>query len=211
VSEFAYSEALRGRVAGLCAAFERLAGSAAAAGLKPAAVAIALLETRDGSGEAAFLLTRRGSRLRAHGGQWALPGGRCDAGESAAQAALRELHEEVGLSLGPEAVLGALDDYPTRSGYLVTPVVVWVGVAPKLVIDRREVASVHRIALADIVREDAVDFTTIPESERRVVRVRMNGSLVHAPTAAYVYQFRELLLGRTTRVADLEQPVFAWR
>jgi hypothetical protein len=86
-----------------------------------------------------------------------------------------------------------------------------VGVAPKLVIDRREVASVHRIALADIVREDAVDFTTIPESERRVVRVRMNGSLVHAPTAAYVYQFRELLLGRTTRVADLEQPVFAWR
>jgi 8-oxo-dGTP pyrophosphatase MutT (NUDIX family) len=211
VSEFAYNDALRGRVAGLCAAFERLAGSAAAAGLKPAAVAIALLETRDGSGEAAFLLTRRGSRLRAHGGQWALPGGRCDAGESAAQAALRELHEEVGLSLGPEAVLGALDDYPTRSGYLVTPVVVWVGVAPKLVIDRREVASVHRIALADIVREDAVDFTTIPESERRVVRVRMNGSLVHAPTAAYVYQFRELLLGRTTRVADLEQPVFAWR
>jgi 8-oxo-dGTP pyrophosphatase MutT (NUDIX family) len=211
VSEFAYNDALRGRVAGLCAAFERLAGSAAAAGLKPAAVAIALLETEDGSGEAAFLLTRRGSRLRAHGGQWALPGGRCDAGESAAQAALRELHEEVGLSLGPEAVLGALDDYPTRSGYLVTPVVVWVGVAPKLVIDRREVASVHRIALADIVREDAVDFTTIPESERRVVRVRMNGSLVHAPTAAYVYQFRELLLGRTTRVADLEQPVFAWR
>jgi 8-oxo-dGTP pyrophosphatase MutT (NUDIX family) len=210
VSEFAYSDALRGRVARLCDSFERLAGSAAA-GLKPAAVAIALLETRDGSGEAAFLLTRRGESLRAHGGQWALPGGRCDEGETARQAALRELREEVGLSLEAGAVLGTLDEYPTRSGYLVTPVVVWVGVAPKLVIDRREVASVHRIALADIVRADAVDFTTIPESERRVVSVRMNGARVHAPTAAYVYQFRELLLGRTTRVADLEQPVFAWR
>jgi 8-oxo-dGTP pyrophosphatase MutT (NUDIX family) len=211
MSEFAYSDALRGRVAGLCAAFARLAGNAAAAGLKPAAVAIALLETKDGSGEAAFLLTRRGEGLRAHGGQWALPGGRCDEGETGPQAALRELREEVGLALGADSVLGLLDDYPTRSGYLVTPVVVWVGAGPRLVIDRREVASVHRIALADIVRKDAVDFTTIPESERRVVSVRMNGARVHAPTAAYVYQFRELLLGRTTRVADLEQPVFAWR
>jgi len=211
MSEFPYDDALRGRVARLCGSFERLAGSAVAAGLKPAAVAIALIEAGHGSGEAAFLLTRRGKGLRAHGGQWALPGGRCDPGETGPQAALRELREEVGLALEGGAVLGLLDDYPTRSGYLVTPVVVWVGAGRKLVIDRREVASVHRIRLADIVRADAVTFTSIPESERRVVRVRMNRSLVHAPTAAYVYQFRELLMGRTTRVADLEQPVFAWR
>jgi 8-oxo-dGTP pyrophosphatase MutT (NUDIX family) len=211
LSAYPYNHAFRRRVAGLCATFDRLAPAGVADGLKHAAVAIALLETRDGSGEAAFLLTRRADGLRAHGGQWALPGGRCDRGESVEQAALRELREEVGLSLDAHAVLGLLDDYPTRSGYLVTPVVVWVGLEPKLVVDRREVASVHRIALADVAREDAVDFTTIPESERRVVRVRMSRSQVHAPTAAYVYQFRELLLGRTTRVADLEQPVFAWR
>ena len=74
-----------------------------------------------------------------------------------------------------------------------------------------EVAAVYRVALADIAREDAVDFVSIPESDRRVVRVYIEGSRVHAPTAAFLYQFRELLAGRITRVADLEQPVFAWR
>ena len=144
-------------------------------------------------------------------GQWALPGGRCDAGETPARAALRELDEEIGLGLGDGAVLGLLDDYPTRSGYLITPVVVWAGANPQIAINREEVASIHRIALPVIAREDAVDFVSIPESTRRVVRVAIDGHLVHAPTAAVIYQFRELLAGRTTRVADLEQPVFAWR
>jgi 8-oxo-dGTP pyrophosphatase MutT (NUDIX family) len=193
---FVYTETFHRRVADLCATFPRL-DPGTAAGLKPAAVAIALLETTDGSGEAAFLL--------------ALPGGRCDKGETPAQAALRELGEEVGLALGSDAVLGLLDDYPTRSGYLVTPVVVWTGLRPMLAVNAEEVASIHRIALADIAREDVVDFVDIPESDRRVVRIHINGSRVHAPTAAFLYQFRELLLGRTTRVADLEQPVFAWR
>ena len=209
MSAFPFDDAFRSRLAELCAAFPRLGTDAA--DLKHAAVAIALLETGDGSGEAGFLLTRRAEGLRSHGGQWALPGGRCDKGETQSQAALRELREEVGLELGAGAVLGMLDDYPTRSGYLVTPVVVWAGVRPPLSLNAEEVASVHRIPLADIVGEDVVDFTTIPESERRLIRIHINGSRVHAPTAAFLYQFRELLLGRTTRVADLEQPVFAWR
>lgn len=203
-------DAFRRRVADRCAAFPRQA-SEAASDLKRAAVAIALLESEDASGEAAFILTRRTNGLRSHGGQWALPGGRCDAGETPEQAALRELDEEISLRLGRADVLGMLDDYPTRSGYLITPVVVWAGTGVRLHINQSEVASVHRIALAQIMRPDAVDFTTIPESDRRVVRVRINANLVHAPTAAVIYQFRELLAGRETRVADLEQPVFAWR
>jgi len=208
---YAFDDGLRRLIAERCAAFPRQAAGEAARGLKRAAVAIALVETEDGSGEAAFILTRRTSRLRAHGGQWALPGGRCDAGETATEAVLRELDEEICLQLGGGDVLGQLDDYPTRSGYLITPVVVWAGLGPRLAINQAEVASVHRIALAQIMRADAVDFTTIPESERPIVRVRINRSLVHAPTAALIYQFRELLAGRQTRVADLEQPVFAWR
>jgi hypothetical protein len=105
-----------------------------------------------------------------------------------------------------------LDDYPTRSGYLITPLVIWAEQRQPLLPNPEEIASVHRIPLAEIARPDAIDFIAIPESERRVVvRIRMNGSLVHAPTAAMVYQFHEVLAGRHTRVADLEQPVFAWR
>ena len=97
------------------------------------------------SGHTALLLTRRAAGLRAHRGQWALPGGRCDAGETPVEAALRELHEELGLALGPDAVLGLLDDYPTRSGYLITPVVVWAGAGAAMSPNPQEVASVHRI------------------------------------------------------------------
>jgi 8-oxo-dGTP pyrophosphatase MutT (NUDIX family) len=140
-----------------------------------------------------------------------LPGGRCDAGETPVEAALRELDEELGLRLAADAVLGLLDDYPTRSGYLITPVVVWAAGSGRLVPNPQEVASVHPIALATIEREDAFDFVAIPESARRVIRFHHEGSLIHAPTAALIYQFREVLAGRATRVAELEQPVFAWK
>jgi 8-oxo-dGTP pyrophosphatase MutT (NUDIX family) len=206
-----FNAAFRRHVAERCAAFARLDAGIAAPGLKPAAVAITLVEAGDASGTAAFLLTERATSLRSHSGQWALPGGRCDAGETAVAAVLRELDEEVGLRLGPEAALGLLDDYPTRSGYLVTPVVLWAGPGVRLRPNPDEVAAVHRIPLAQIEREDAVDFVSIPESDRRVVRILIEGDRVHAPTAAILYQFREVLAGRPTRVADLEQPVFAWR
>jgi 8-oxo-dGTP pyrophosphatase MutT (NUDIX family) len=179
--------------------------------LKRAAVAITLVESDDGSGETAFVLTKRGHDLRSHKGQYALPGGRCDEGERAVAAALREIEEELGLRLGADDVLGMLDDYPTRSGYLITPVVIWAEQTRSLLPNPEEVASVHRIPLAQIALADAIDFITIPESDRRVIRIRMNNFLVHAPTAAVVYQFHEVLAGRQTRVSDLEQPVFAWR
>jgi 8-oxo-dGTP pyrophosphatase MutT (NUDIX family) len=206
-----FDDATRRNIAEQCADFARLPGGEPARALKRAAVAIALVAAGDASGATALLLTRRAADLRAHGSQWALPGGRCDAGETPAEAALRELHEEVGLKLAPDAVLGLLDDYPTRSGYLITPVVVWAATHAPLSLNPAEVASVHRIALSDIEREDAFDFTLIPESDRRVIRFHLAGQMIHAPTAALIYQFREVLAGRDTRVAELEQPVFAWK
>jgi mutator protein MutT len=206
-----FDHATRRNIAEHCAAFARLPASEPAPGLKRAAVAVALVAAGDASGATALLLTRRAADLRAHGNQWALPGGRCDAGETPAEAALRELHEEVGLGLAPDAVLGLLDDYPTRSGYLITPVVVWAATNAALSPNPAEVASVHRIALSDIEPADAFDFTAIPESDRRVIRLHLGGQMIHAPTAALIYQFREVLAGRDTRVAELEQPVFAWK
>jgi 8-oxo-dGTP pyrophosphatase MutT (NUDIX family) len=207
---YPFGAPFRSLVAQRLAAFTR-APALDTHGLKRAAVAVTLLESEDGSGETAFVLTRRGRDLRVHKGQYALPGGRCDEGESTVAAALREVEEELGLSLRADDVLGMLDDYPTRSGYLITPIVIWAELSLPLLPNPEEVAAVHRIALAEIARPDAVDFVTIPQSDRRVIRIRMNGSLVHAPTAAVVYQFHEVLAGRHTRVAELEQPVFAWR
>ena len=204
-----FGDTTRRNIAERCAAFVRLPSSEPAPGLKRAAVAITLVDA--GAAGTAMLLTLRAAGLRAHRGQWALPGGRCDEGEAPVTAALRELHEELGLELAPSNVLGLLDDYPTRSGYLITPVVVWASNSAAISPNPAEVASVHRIALDQIEQADAFDFIAIPESDRRVIRFHHAGRLIHAPTAALIYQFREVLAGRDTRVAELEQPVFAWK
>lgn len=201
--------ALQRRMRGNVVRFEdrRLTGD----GLKHAAVALTVV-AREDTGEAAFLLTRRAANLNSHSGQWALPGGRVDAGETAVEAALRELDEEVGVRLPETAVLGFLDDYPTRSGYRITPVVVWGGADVSLNANAAEVAAVYRIPLRELDRPGSPQFTTIPESERPVVKVLIGDSQVHAPTAAVIYQFREVAMyGRDTRVDHLEQPVWAWR
>src|SRR6266478_4673156 len=149
-----FNDTTRQDIAERCAAFARLEPRDRT-GLKRAAVAIALVDAGDSFGGTALLLTLRASGLRAHSSQWALPGGRCDAGETPVAAALRELHEELGLELAPDAVLGLLDDYPTRSGYLITPVVVWAAAGAAISPNPEEVASVQRIALDTIEREDA--------------------------------------------------------
>lgn len=158
-----------------------------------------------------FVLTRRSAKLRAHKGQWALPGGRLDPGESTRDAALRELDEELGVNVDPDRVLGELDDFVTRSGYRITPTVIWAADLPFEPVPREaEVASVHVIALRDLDVEP--HFVAIPESSRPVIQVPLVGSRIHAPTGAILYQFREVVLhGRHTRVAHYEQPVFAWK
>lgn len=172
--------------------------------------AVALVVVIDAQGQPCFLLTMRPSRMREHPGQYALPGGRIDAGETAAQAALRELDEEIGLRLDESSVLGMLDDFVTRSGYVMTPFVVWGGVNPAMDPSPDEVAILHVIPLHDIDIDPRL--IGIPESDRPVIQLPFHGDFVHAPTAAIIYQFREVVLrGRSTRVDQLEQPVFAWR
>jgi 8-oxo-dGTP pyrophosphatase MutT (NUDIX family) len=166
----------------------------------------------DVSGGAAFLLCRRASRLTSHAAQWALPGGRVDQGETAIDAALRELDEEVGVGLSDSNVLGLLDDYPTRSGYVITPVVIWGGgrLDPRPAPD--EVVAVYRVGLHQLQRDDSPRFITIPESPRPVVQIPLGNDLIHAPTGAVLLQLRWLCLeGRHDPVDELEQPVFAWK
>jgi 8-oxo-dGTP pyrophosphatase MutT (NUDIX family) len=203
-----FGENLRLRALANLACLERRA--AAPDGLRPAAVAVVIVP--DARERPCFLLTRRAAELRAHARQWALPGGRLEEGESPVTGALRELSEELGLALDASAVLGLLDDYPTRSGYVITPVVVWGGAHGDIVPNAAEVASVYRIPLDDLDAPDVPRLITIPESDRPVIQISLVGSLIHAPTAAVLYQLREVVMhGRPTRVDHLEQPVWAWR
>ena len=215
-------DALRDQVASRLAAWALLAPDEA--GHKRAAVALAITDEGPGSGlwglqraghwstQAALILTRRAASLRGHAGQWALPGGRIDAGESPEQTALRELQEEVGLQLQPADVMGRLDTFITRSGYAITPVVVWAGPARKLVPNPAEVASIHRIPVTEFLRADAPILEPLAGSEHPVLKMPVGDNWIAAPTAALLYQFREVcLLDRATRVAHFEQPLFAWK
>jgi 8-oxo-dGTP pyrophosphatase MutT (NUDIX family) len=206
---YLYNACMRTRVTANLNAFVRI--QAPFEGLKRAAVAIALIP--DDKGEGAYVLTRRAPGLNNHAGQFALPGGRIDTGETAVEGALRELCEEVSLCLKEDAVLGFLDDYRTQSGYLITPIVVWAGADAKMKANPEEVARIHRVTFRELNRPDSPEFIDIPESERPVIRLLMGESnALHAPTAAMVYQFREVgLHGRETRVAHLGEPVWAWR
>ena len=217
-------DALRQLLADRLAAWPRHAPDEA--GLKRAAVALVVTDEGTGadldgvagpplaghwSTRAALILTKRAAHLRRHAGQWALPGGRIDNDETPEQTALRELAEEVGLQLSATDVLGRLDTFITRSGFAMTPVVVWAGEARLLVPDPAEVASIHRIAVAEFLRADAPILEVLEGSEHPVLKMPLGDNWIAAPTAALIYQFREVcLLGRATRVAHFEQPKFAW-
>ena len=198
--------------AGIARNLGSLARSAkpAGKGLKRAAVLVVVAD--DGEGNAALVLTRRAAHLTAHAGQFALPGGRVDEGETALEAALREAREEINLELSREAILGQLDDYPTRSGYLITPLVAWAAREARMEANPAEVTAIYRVALGELGRPGSPEFVAIPESDRPVIRYPLLGTTIHAPTAAVLYQFMEVCVhGRSTRVAHLEQPVWAWR
>ena len=199
---------LRQRIGENLSGFRRI--EAGDEGLRRAGVALVVSGMAEGA-MADVLVTLRAARLNRHSGQFALPGGRLDEGETAIAAALRETHEEIGLSLSGDAVLGVLDDFVSRSGFIITPVVVWAGPVQAFAPDPSEVETVYRIPLTELDGPQVPSIIPDREGGKPVMSAVFPsvGYRMFAPTAAMIYQFREVCLhGRATRVLDMGQPEF---
>lgn len=208
---FPFGPALRERIVTNLAEFERTIVEDSA--LRQAGVVIAIVRNLSDDG-AAVLLTKRPANLRRHAGQFALPGGRLEPGETPTEAAIRELAEEMRMIVDSGDILGTLDDFPTRSGFRITPIVVWGGEAREIDPDPVEVAKVFRIPLTELDSPAIPRLTPSADRQQPVMSAPLptTGGVVYAPTAALLYQFREVAMhGRSTRVAHFDQPKFAWR
>jgi 8-oxo-dGTP pyrophosphatase MutT (NUDIX family) len=195
---------LERRIRANLAAFERHAADDAAAPRR-AAVALTVLD-----GER-ILVAKRVSR-GLNPGQWALPGGKLDPGEDAVAGALRELHEEAGLDIAPDRVAGLLDDLVTDSGFAITPVVVIAPDGATPVRNPAELASLHKVPLANLLHERVPRWATTPDGRPLLQMPLRHDMVIHAPTGAILLQFREVALrGRELRIADLAQPEWTRR
>lgn len=166
----------------------------AAAGLKPAGVLIPLIDRASGL---SVLLTQRSSALRLHAGQVSFPGGRMEHSDvNISVTALRETHEEVGIS--PEAVeiAGYLDPLPTVTGYAVTPVVGVIAATVNIVIDPGEVEAAFEVPLDFLMEERNQAHSTREIEGIRLPIVEFNfaGRRIWGATATMLLQLRERIL-----------------
>ncbi|HWA63649.1 MAG TPA: CoA pyrophosphatase [Caulobacteraceae bacterium] len=197
--------ALRDRIVANLTALPRLQMDHA--GLRRAAVAI-VLSPREG--ELTYVLTRRATSLRRNSGNYALPGGGLEPGEDAVAAAIRETAEELGVAV--EEALGLLDDFRTLGGHIVTPVVLWSDAPLELRPDPVEVQSAWFVPVADLDHPDAPMSEPHPDGGEPILRMHMQGHWINPPTAAWLYQFREVALhGREARVHRVGQPTWTAR
>jgi 8-oxo-dGTP pyrophosphatase MutT (NUDIX family) len=199
--------ALRARIEDHLAGFSRVALETA--GRRRAAVAIVLSPTDQGP---AYLLTRRALHMRRGAGNYALPGGNVEPGEDAIDAARRETEEEVGVRLPRSAALGKLDDFATLGGHVVTPVVFWTPRPLMLMPNPQEVHQAWFVPLSDLDHPRAPRRLRNPDGGPPLLRMFARGGWVNAPTAAWLYQFREVCLhGRECRTHAIGQPSWTAR
>ncbi len=102
-------------------------------------------------------LTVRASGLRRHAGQISLPGGATDPGETLAQAALREAHEEIGVDPDGVRILGELTPvHVLVSGFTLHPIVGITDLRPSFSPAAHEVQEVIEVSVDDLQDASAI-------------------------------------------------------
>ena len=163
--------------------------------LASAAVLIGLVEREEGL---TVLLTRRADTLRRHSGQVAFPGGRMEAGETPADAALRESWEEVGLDHRFVRLVGLGDTHETGTGFSITPVVGFIRPGFELKAFDAEVAEIFELPFAflmDVANHQLRSMTGSDGVERRFYAMERDGRTVWGATAGMIRALKERLFG----------------
>jgi 8-oxo-dGTP pyrophosphatase MutT (NUDIX family) len=161
---------------------------------RPASVLLALLDRASGP---TVLFTERAAHLKDHAGQVSLPGGRLAVGETAAEAALREAYEEVGLEPATVDVIGSLDGFLTGTGFTITPVVGIVSNATFTAIpDPREVAGVFEVPLTIVLDRTAMNVGYFERHGSRLLTYELlyGGRRIWGATAAVLRNFQDVIL-----------------
>lgn len=164
--------------------------------LTPAAVLIPLVERK---AAVSVILTQRSRELKHHAGQVSFPGGRMETqDESATATALRETHEEVGITPEQVSVIGYLSTMPTITGFAVTPVVGLLDGEPTFSIDHSEVEYAFEVPLSflldknnDVLVQREFQGTSAPMVEFHWEEQRIWGA-----TAMMILMLRKSLLNK---------------
>ncbi len=144
-----------------------------------------------------LVLTVRHAALPTHAGQISFPGGKRETSDvDAAAAAIREAHEELAISSADVDVLGFLDDVPTPSGFLITPVIAHIADRAVLTAHPGEVAEVLTPTLWELARPEL----HTESGERRFMghtyrmhEYQWNDHRIWGATARMIYQLLELI------------------
>ena len=139
-------------------------------------------------------LIKRPTHMKYHAGQIAFPGGRIEKGETALETALRETHEEIGISSEQITILGSLSElYVPVSKFLIHPFVGWITQKPEFIINHDEVEKTVIFPLMRFSNTCEEEELETVSGKLKVPCIHYNGEIIWGATAMILSEFYDIL------------------